>query len=148
MDADLDPLGSDEWSLYVGINGRWKVLHNQSGDVSAVNHSLLLDLHPNDRIRITVCGYEADTADDFMGRQSRVNPILVGSPSPSNAAADAAGKIRNAFLSGIFNGPPEEDDAISTFFHESVPPIGPGKATVREHNPGKDYRVEYTVQRV
>jgi hypothetical protein len=148
MDANLDPVGSDEWSLHVGINGRWKVLHNQSGDVCTVNHSVLLDLHPDDRIRITVCGYEADTADDFMGRPSGVNPVLVGSPSPTNAAADAAGKIRNAFLSGIFNGTPEENDAISTFFHESVPPIGPGKTRAREHSPGKDYRVEYTVERV
>lgn len=147
MDANLDTFG-DEWSLHVGINGRWTTLHNQGGDVCSVKHSVLLDLHPSDRIRISVCGYEADTADDLMGRQSGVNPSLVGSPSPSNAAEDAAGKIRNAFISGIGNGPPEENDAISTFFHESVPPIGPGKTTVRAHSPRKDYRVEYTVERL
>lgn len=148
MDANLDPIGRDEWSLHVGINGRWKILHNQRGDVSSVNHSVLLDLHPDHRIRISVCGYEADTVDDLMGRQSGVSPNLVSASSPSNTAEDAAGKIRDAFVAGLGSGVPDENDPISTFFNESAPPTGPGKISSRAPSPGGDYRVEYTVERV
>jgi hypothetical protein len=38
MDADLDPrslvdlAGRDEWHVYVGVNGRWKVFKSLHGD--------------------------------------------------------------------------------------------------------------------
>ena len=58
---------SDEWYVYVGVNGRWNVWKSLSGASHRLNYSVDLALHPSDHIHITACGFEADEIDNLMG---------------------------------------------------------------------------------
>ena len=142
MDANLDPWSRDEWHIYTCINGRWKVSGTLRGDSKALNHRETLTLHQLDRIRISVCGYEADAAHDMMGSHSGVNPLRVSAASSDAQAKSVAKDIRDTFLGGISNGIPDENDPISRMFMKHLPG-DVGTFMVRPHN--RDYRVKYSI---
>jgi hypothetical protein len=118
MDANLDPStlfdpsGNDEWYVYVGINGRWRIFESLNGDAHKLNYSVELDLAPTDEIRITACGFEADEVHTLMGKSIGVSWADV---SDKSRGGDNAGKIRDGFLSlGLSLDPGIENEALNT----------------------------------
>jgi hypothetical protein len=144
MDANLDPLplDSDEWYVYVCVNGRWKAFENLSGDAKTLNYHVDLDLHPTDKITISLCGFEADTVDDLMGNDSGVDPHRVSARSSDAQAKAVAGQIRNAFVAGLTEGVPNENDSISRLFVQHAA-SDTGTFRVRPHD--QDYRLQYVI---
>lgn len=146
MDANLDPFGADEWYVYVGVNGRWRVFESIGGDAKTLNHTVNLSLHPTDRIRLSVCGFEADEVHDLMGRRTTIPRATVSERTSNSAATSAAGTIRDEFRdlavenAGFIN----ENSPVSTLFALLKPP-GATRLTVKSRSPGKDYRIQYTV---
>ena len=142
MDANLDPIFRDEWYVYVCINGRWKAFESLSGASRKLNYSVDLDLHPTDKVTISACGFEADTAHDLMGKASGVSPIRVSAASSNTQASSVAAQIRNAFLSGLTAGIPDENDSISRLF---VQHAASDTGTFRVRPNARDYRLQYVI---
>lgn len=144
MDANLDPLpfDRDEWYVYVCVNGRWKAFENLGGDSKTLNYRVDLDLHPTDKITISLCGFEADTADDLMGKNSGVDPHRVSAPSSDAQANKVAGQIRDAFVAGLTSGVPNENDSISRLFAQHA---ASDTGTFRVRAQKKDYRLQYVI---
>jgi hypothetical protein len=142
MDANLDPIARDEWYIYVCVNGRWKAFENLHGYDATLNYVVDLNLHPTDKITISLNGFEADTVDDLMGNGSGVDPQRVRAKSTNAQAREAAEQIRNAFVAGLGSGFPDENDSISRLFVQHAA-TDAGTFLVR---PGaRDYRLRYTI---
>ncbi|MEZ4864883.1 MAG: hypothetical protein R3C14_26455 [Caldilineaceae bacterium] len=140
MDANLDPLSGDEWYVYVGVNGRWKVWESIGGDTETLNYAITLDLHPDDRIHITACGREADEINGLMGKNIGLSWAKV---MDTSAGGDNAGKIRDGFLSlGLSLNSSIENEAIGLFSQEH--PSHALAATTAAAEGGK-YRLRYRV---
>ena len=140
MDANKDPIGRDEWYVYVGINGRWRVFESLGGSSKTLNHRVNLALHPSDRIHVTVCGFEADSIHDLMGARTGVKSKMVSERSTLSQAKEVAKVIRNKFLSLRVN----ENDAIGTLSKQHRASTT-GTFTVKA--PSKNYRLRYTISR-
>ncbi len=148
-DANLDSYSSDEWYEYVGINGRWRVWESRGGgDSETLNYSVNLDLHPDDRIHITACGFEADPIHDLMGKRIGLSwAEIVASGGDSTQAKNSAKKIRDGFLSlgsDLLGGGGIENDKISTFSIIRRP-----QATTRSlisYSEERDYRLQYKIE--
>ena len=69
MDGEFDGLG-DGWYVYIGVNGRWRIWENIDGSEAALDFTVELDLHPDDQICITACGFQADLMHYYMGKES------------------------------------------------------------------------------
>jgi hypothetical protein len=142
MDANLDPVLRDEWYVYLCVNGRWKAFESLSGSDATLNYVVDLDLYPTDKITISLCGFEADSAHDLMGDGSSVDPARVRAKSTNAQARAVAGQIRNAFVAGLLSGFPDENDSISRLFVQHAADDA-GTFLVR---PGaRDYRLRYTI---
>ena len=146
MDANLDPrtvvdpAGKDEWYLYVGINGRWKVFESMHGDAQALDYAVTLDLHQDDKIHITACGFEADEIHDLMAHKTGLSWADVCSQADGLANAK---KIRSGFLSlGFSLDPGIENEKISIV--SQYEPASPRGAT--RVAPKKDYRLQYKIE--
>jgi hypothetical protein len=142
MDANLDPVFRDEWYVYVCVNGRWKAFESLRGADATLNYVVNLDLHPTDKINLSLCGFEADSVHDLMGNQSGVNPGRVSAGSTDGQAASVAGQVRNAFVSGLLSGFPDENDSISRLFVQHAA-SDTGTFFVRPHD--RDYRLRYKI---
>jgi hypothetical protein len=148
MDANLDTRtlglgGRDEWHVYVGINGRWEVFKSLSGDSKPLGHSVILNLHPNERIRITATGREADEMHDLMGRETDLPWKSVEDHSQGSEVAE---KIQDGFFSlGLSLDSTIENDAISDFSTIHSPQES-GSFTVASKN--KDYRLRYKIEAI
>jgi len=143
MDANLDPTGTDEWYVYVGINGQWQVWRNLGGASYPLNYSVDLSLHPSDQIHISACGFEADEVDNLMGKNIGLSWADV---SDETIMKDNAGKIRDGFLSlGLSLDPGIENDPISIFsqFH---PPQALDTVTMASSE--NDYRLRYRIEEI
>jgi hypothetical protein len=124
------------------VNGRWKAFENLSGSDATLNYLVDLDLHPTDKITISLCGFEADSLDDLMGNNSGVSAQRVRERSTDAQARHVAGQIRNTFLAGLASGFPDENDSISRLFVQHAA-ADVGTFLVR---PGaRDYRLRYTI---
>lgn len=140
MDANLDPGTSDEWYVYIGINGRWNVWKDLSGHEKNLDISVDLDLHPSDSIHITACGFEADLLHDHMGEDT--DPPLTWEKI-SNADDSTRDDITDLIVESLATTLNNENDEISYFsrFHEPT-----DRGTFTEHpSGGKDYRLRYTI---
>ena len=84
MDGDYDTL-SDEWYVYIGINGRWRFWESIGGDSEVLSYSVDLDLHPEDKIHVTGCGFEADILHDYMGKNSGFSWSKISNPNMPNS---------------------------------------------------------------
>jgi hypothetical protein len=151
MDANLDPdpFDKDEWYVYIGVNGRWRVWKGLSGESKRLNHSVVLPLHPSDRIHITACGFEADEINGLMGRETGSTWADVSDPSQSRKNAE---KIRDGFLSlgkslagtgKFWESSNINNEAIGTFSHFH-PPEALDLVTVP--SPEGKYRLRYKVE--
>jgi hypothetical protein len=141
MDANLDPHGKDEWYVYVGINGRWNVWKSLNGDSTTLNYSVDLDLHPDDKVHITACGFEADEIHDLMGKSIGLTwaEIVDHSQAKNNAE-----KIRSGFLSlGLSLDPNIDNEPISTFSKIHSPGA---LSSVTAATKDKDYRLRYRIE--
>lgn len=142
MDANLDPFFRDEWYVYVCVNGRWKAFEELSGGTATLNYVVGLDLYPTDKITISLCGFEADSVHDLMGDASGVDPQRVSNKSTAAQASAVAKQIRNAFVSGLVSGFPDENDSISRLFVQHAA-TDTGDFLVRPF--AKDYRLSYKI---
>jgi hypothetical protein len=142
MDANLDPLLRDEWYVYVCVNGRWKTFESLSGSDRTLSYRVDLDLHPTDKITISLCGFEADSVHDLMGASSGVTRSITSARSSTADATDAASSIRNAFLKGLTAGFPDENDSISRLF---VQHSASDTGTFMVRPSARDYRLRYTI---
>ena len=156
MDANLDPdaFDKDEWYVYVGINGRWKVWKSLSGESHKLNYSVELPLHPSDQIHITACGFEADEINGLMGRDIGLSFAEL---FDLGRLRDNAEKIRDGFLSlgisGLGTGKFWEEFNINnepldrdSFFSQFHPPQGLDTVTVA--SPQKGYRLRYKIEAI
>lgn len=146
MDANLDslPFDSDEWYVYVCINGRWRVYKSLNGESESLNHSVNLDLTSLEKISISVCGFEADTLHDLMGSGTSVAARQVSSRGTNAEAKAVASAIRNKFVAALPLGL-NENDGISTMFIQE--PVSAATRTVVRRSESNDYRLKYTIKR-
>ena len=145
MDANLDtlPFDSDEWYVYVGVNGRWRVWTSLGGDSKTLNYRVGLDLHEEDLITISVCGFEADTLHDLMGKSTGIKSEMVSEKSTISAAKSVASTIRDKFAGGLLSGNTlNENDGISTMF---IQERSTARGTFTRRADGNDYRLRYTI---
>lgn len=143
MDANLDPgmFDRDEWTVYIGINGRWQIWNDLSGDSANLNYSVELHLSPDDRIHITACGREADEIDNLMGKDIGLSWADICDRSKIEANAK---KIRDGFFSlGFSLDKNIENEEISDFsaFHPPMP-----LSSVVMSSRGGDYRLRYKIE--
>jgi hypothetical protein len=138
MDANFDIFG-DEWYVYIGVNGRWKVLESVGGDTEAVRHTVHLHLHPTDRISMSVSGFEADNVHDIMGDGIGVPSKMVSQRSSISAAKEVAGKIRNKIL---LNAAVDQNSVLAPMFWQHAPT---DRGTFKVRSPDKAYRLEYVI---
>lgn len=101
MRANLDRVTRDEWYVYVGVNGRWKVWRDIGGESKTLNWNVNLDLHPGDKIHISVCGFEADEIHGEMGNRSGYSWSRISSPTMTheqmiNIREDLAWKLKES----------------------------------------------------
>jgi hypothetical protein len=152
MDANLDPgiLDGDEWYVYVGINGRWRVWESLGGESEKLNFSVVLPLHPSDRIHITACGFEADEINGLMNHSIGQSWADICDPT---IMTDNASKIRSGFLSlgtsldsSIENEPLDPDPEINGYFSQFHPPNVLDTVTVA--SPQGKYRLRYKIEEV
>jgi hypothetical protein len=140
MDGDYDTWG-DEWYVYVGVNGRWKVWEEIGGDSRSLNFTVDLDLHPSDKIHITACGFEADVMDDYMGDDSGHSWAEISDP---NLTEDDREAIEDDVFWQLAGSWADENHKIGYFsqFHQ---PNERGTFTRASQGPS-DYRLRYKIE--
>lgn len=146
MDADLDWFG-DEWHVYVGVNGRWKVFKDIGGSSEDLNFEVDLELHPTDQIHITVCGFEADTIHDWMGAGPYAPASAVSQPidwSVRNIGITAL-LVSLQLIQGILLGLSalDQNDKISMMSVQHAADTN-GEFTKQAKN--EDYRLKYEIR--
>jgi len=146
MDANLDPgtptdpEGEDDWYVYVGVNGRWRVWESLGGDSHNLRHFVQLPLAKDELIRITVCGFEADEIHDLMGHRTGLSWAEVSDRRRTRANAAA---IRSGFLSlGAGLDPWIENEAVELWSVSRR--VKAGDFTAR--SPSGDYRLAYRIE--
>lgn len=140
MDGDYDT-GDDEWYVYIGINGRWRVWETIGGDSEVLNYSVDLDLHPEDEIHVTACGFEADLVHDYMGRSSGLSWSKISNPKMPESERDAIAKQLLKQLAGSFG---DQNEAIGLFSSKHSATTR-GVITPNPTSDKRDYRLEYTI---
>lgn len=108
MNADLDE-SPDEWYVYVGVNGRWKVFEEIGGWEEALDFEVPLDLHPDDEVLVSACGFEADLMNDYIGTDSGYNWSEIADPGLSQSEREDIEDDLFWQLSGSWN---DENDPI------------------------------------
>ncbi len=140
MDTDYDTDG-DEWYVYIGVNGRWKVYRSISGSMKSLDISVELDLHPADQILLTANGFEANPMHNYMGDNSGYTWEQISDPNITQKRREEIEDHVFWQLSGSFN---YENKALGHFWktHNSTErgsfPLFPSKEN--------DYRLEYTIE--
>ncbi len=118
---DNDPDGilfnkRDEWYLYAGINGRWKLFESMEKGERTLNHKVTLHLHKTQTIKISANGYEADPIHDLMGVSVGVASKVASSSKLTPKERKKAGNgIRKGFLKlgkNLLEGGSIENDKI------------------------------------
>ncbi len=139
MHGNYDTWG-DEWHVYVGINGRWKVWKDIGGNSKSLNFSVTLDLHPNDEINISACGFEADVMHDHMGENSGYSWAEISDTNMTKARKEEIEDDVFWQLSGSFN---DENDRIGLF---SVRHASEERGFLKTKSHKGDYTLEYSIE--
>lgn len=142
MDANLDPpFQEDEWYIYIGINGRWKIWQDLGGDSEKLDYSVELDLHPEDRIHITASGFEADEINSLTGKSIGLSWAQIQDPQQLKNNAE---KIKDGFESlGLSLDPGINNEKLSTLSVKHLPQARPSDTVVAD---GEDYRLRYRIE--
>lgn len=143
MDADLDPTGADEWYVYVGVNGRWKVFENLSGKTHRLDFAIELTLHTSDQVHVTCGGREADEVNGLMGRDVGLSWTEISAPDLGEENAKA---IRSGFLSLGFSLDPSIENESIGLLSQFHPPQALSTVTVGSSE-GK-YRLRYRIEEI
>lgn len=139
MDGDYDSFG-DEWYVYIGVNGRWKVWNDIGGWSEEVSFTVDLDLHPSDRIHVTACGFEADLMHDYMGDSSGHSWAHISDPGLTQAQRESVEDDIFWQLAGSFK---DENDEIGCLtYRHAATERGPFTTPSKKG----DYRVLYTIE--
>lgn len=139
MDGNYD-LGWDSWHVYIGINGRWKVWREIGGSSQLLDFSLDIDLHPDDMIHITACGFDPDSLHDYMGKNSDYTWSQISDPMLTQEQREA---IEDHVFYQLLPSLKDENDEIGhvSCYHPS---------TVRGsfvcYSDKRDYRLEYSIE--
>jgi hypothetical protein len=138
---DISP---DEWHIYIGINGRWRVHRGLSGPEEELDFSVDLDLHPDDKIHLTACGFEEDILHDYMGDASEYTWDQISDRNLNQARREEIEDDVFWQLAGSIN---DENDVIGYFsiFHPSTDRSVrvPFNRTSRDLS---DYRIVYLIE--
>jgi len=116
-DPNLGPINrKDEWYLYTGINGRWKLFKSMDKGKRKLNHKVVLHLHKTQTIKISANGYEADPIHDILGASVGLASKVTSSPRLTSQDRKKAGEgIKKGFLklgTDILEGESIENDKI------------------------------------
>lgn len=118
---DKDPDGiifkkKDEWYLYVGINGRWRLFESMDKGKRTLNHNVVLHLHKTQQVKISTNGYEADPIHDILGKSVGLSSKIASSSKLTSQERKTAGEgIRKGFLKlgkDLLEGGDIENDKI------------------------------------
>ena len=153
----LPPTGSPlalKWLFHLGINGRWHRVELDEIE-NDLDITVILDLHEEDFVHVTACGFAMTQIHQFMGRSSGVPRLVTSEASTNEEATDAAAKVRSALVDfanvpGAFSNiglnlfsrlhpsRPDEFPNVDSRKH-----LGPSEA---EPNPATSYRLDYTIE--
>ena len=150
MHANLDPLFGDEWHVYVGVNGSWKVFKDIGGFSEDLNYEVDLDLHPKDKIHVTVCGFEADAIHESMGGASNVPAHFVHSRLSSAEVVAASALFLTRPIAGIVAGLSQltdTNDKISMMSETHPADSGGTFKTHTKKAKDSDYSLIYEIRR-
>lgn len=139
MDRNIDIFSGDEWDVYIGVNGRWRIWKGIGGDSEALNFSVDLDLHPSDQIHITACGFEEDLVHDYMGDDSGYSWAQISNPNLTGTQVAAiSGKITRQLAGSL-----KDENTPISYFSQYHNPTEQGNFT--KPSPSSDYRLRYTI---
>ena len=151
--APVEGISKLEWLFYFGVNGRWHKV-DLTQPVTQMNLAATLDLHKDDRVHLTACGFAKLQIHQFMGRNSGVEPRLTSERRPIDEVKNAGGKVRSAFfdlddIPGSFSNiglnlfsrrhGPEPGRFVRV---DSKDHPGPLERGSRDHNYQMDYEIE------
>jgi hypothetical protein len=145
MDANLDPdpFDTDEWYVYVGVNGRWKVFENLGGESHKLNYAVELSLHASDQVHVTCGGREADEVNSLMGHATGLSWADI---SAHDRGEENAKAVRSGFLSlGSSLDPSIENESIGMLSQFHVPQA---LSTVTVGSSEGKYRLRYRIEEV
>jgi hypothetical protein len=127
------------WLFFVAINGLWhrrrlllrgaELIEEADGDfeikpvenIIDLNITQNLDLHDEDHVQITACGFKPTNIFGFMGGSSGVSPTLTREGSSHDHAIDASKKIGVAFAKLILDkGFPFDDENVPIHNFSSI----------------------------
>ncbi len=145
---DKDPDGiifskRDEWYLYTGINGRWKLFESMDRGKNTLNHKVTFHLHKTQKIKISTNGYEADAIHDIMGASVGLPAKVTSSSKLTSSERKKAGEgIKKGFLKlgkNLLEGSDIENDKIGIVYQE-IPVSQISKGETIHSNKG-DYHI-------
>jgi hypothetical protein len=136
---------AQRWHFYVGVNGRWKVFENQSlRDVAKkLSFTVDLDLHPTDRVHVTVCGFGATSIHKLMGKPTGLPSNTVSERTTKAQAIEGAKAIRSKFLSLLPSIPSGNDPVPLLSQHQLATAVGEFTAVSAD----KSYKLQYRISR-
>ena len=144
----------EEWNVYIGINGIWHVrsLNVRKGEARSLNVTEDLRLHPDDRIHITACGFEADVMHELIGKKSGFTWLHISDPALTEKQRikimeKVVEKGLDKTLGVPMRDPTNVNEPLGLFskFH-SVRRIPSGGTRVHGlRSEAKDYRLKYTI---
>lgn len=142
MDADFDTFG-DEWYVYVGVNGRWRVWKSIGGSDEDLDYTVDLDVHEDDHIKLTACGFEADWMHDFIGDDSGYTWEEISRPKTSSERKE----IELDLLRQLATTLNDENDRIGLFPEfGTAPHAATDRGSFTRSSERGDYRLRYRIE--
>lgn len=133
--------GSDDWHFYAGVNGRWDVWQGFGGWEKDLGLSVLVDVHSDDEMRISACGFEADLMHNHMGEQLTAGGDAVTWGQIRTANDSEARGIRNAILAQLADTFDNRNEKID-YETKTIDPSFRGHGTIDTGDYTLHYRVE------
>ena len=150
--APVDEISRRAWLFYFGVNGRWHRLDLNEPEAQ-LGVSTTLDLHENDTVHLTACGFAKLQIHQFMGEELRRGPANHERAAPHRRGGRCCQKVRAAFFD--LDDIPEASTisaSTSSCWHppataqfaraNSNAHFGPIEEKLRENNYEMDYSIE------
>lgn len=146
----------EEWQVYIGVNGVWHVrrLDVRLGETRPLNVTVDLDLHVEDGVHVSACGFEEDTLHSLIGRDSGFTWEQISDPRlTEKERAEIMEQIIEEAMDKNFLGIPgrklqNENDPLGLFSRVDLVgdvPSG-GKSVNGAPSDKGDYKLSYTIR--
>jgi hypothetical protein len=146
----------EEWHVYIGVNGVWHVrrLDVRKGQTKPLDVTVDLNLHPDDPIHVTACGFEADTLHELIGRASGFTWQEISDPQLSETQrAEIMEKVIEKGLDKNFLGIPgrdleDDNEPLGLLSRVHLAKMIPSEGTRVDSlaSDKKDYQLNYTIR--